>query len=131
MYYLLFWSCKALFKEIYKNSIINIVHFSCLFNSWLIQEVLAQTREKEAQSMTEVTWRGRSIPVKNEKVRAFILHAQHIARELDSAEDIEGKMSMYEDLLMECKDALQAVKDELKGDTVSHKSLPFSWKYLT
>lgn len=80
---------------------------------------MAQTREKEAESMTEVTWRGRSIPVKNEKVRAFILHAQQIARELDSAEDVESKMSIYEELLMESKDALQAVKDELKGDTVS------------
>ncbi|KXJ06382.1 Signal recognition particle subunit SRP68 [Exaiptasia diaphana] len=86
-----------------------------------IDEVLAQTREKEAESMTEVTWRGRSIPVKNEKVRAFILHAQQIARELDSAEDADSKMSMYEELLMESKDALQAVKDELKGDTSSGK----------
>lgn len=102
-----------------KKSSFWYIKCDALVNS-IIQEVLAQTREKEAESMTEVTWRGRSIPVKNEKVRAFILHAQQIARELDSAEDAESKMSIYEELLMESKDALQAVRDELKGDTVRY-----------
>ena len=69
--------------------------------------------------MTEVTWRGHTIPVKNEKARSFILHSQQSTRELDRAETLDSKLSLYDNLLMECKDALQAVKDELKGDTVS------------
>lgn len=88
-----------------------------------VQEVIAQTRDKEAASMTEVSWRGRTVPVKNEKVRSFILHAQQSARELDRAETLDSKLTLYDDLLMECKDALQAVKDELKGDTVSSDCL--------
>lgn len=84
-----------------------------------VQEVIAQTRDKEAASMTEVSWRGRTVPVKNEKVRSFILHAQQSARELDRAETLDSKLTLYDDLLMECKDALQAIKDELKVDTVS------------
>ncbi|KAM7429566.1 signal recognition particle subunit srp68 [Porites harrisoni] len=86
-----------------------------------IDEVIAQTRDKEAASMTEVSWRGRTVPVKNEKVRSFILHAQQSARELDRAETLDSKLTLYDDLLMECKDALQAIKDELKVDTVSGK----------
>ncbi|XP_067044030.1 signal recognition particle subunit SRP68-like [Acropora muricata] len=86
-----------------------------------IDEVIAQTRDKEAASMTEVTWRGRTVPVKNEKVRSFILHSQQSARELDRADTLDSKLSLYDSLLMECKDALQAVKDELKGDTGSGK----------
>ena len=69
--------------------------------------------------MTEVSWRGHTVPVKNEKVRSFILHAQQSARELDRAETLDSKLTLYDNLLMECKDALQAIKDELKGDTVS------------
>lgn len=84
-----------------------------------IQEVLSQTREKEASAMTEVTWRKRTVPVKDEKVRALILHAQQMTSELDQAEGMDSKMTLYENLLMECKDALQAIRDELKGDTVS------------
>ncbi|EDO32726.1 predicted protein, partial [Nematostella vectensis] len=86
-----------------------------------IDEVLAQTREKEAGAMTEVVWCNRTIPVRNEKVRGFILHAQQMARELDRAEDLDGRMELYEDLLLECKDALQAIKDDLKGDLVSEE----------
>lgn len=83
------------------------------------QEVIAQTRDKEASAMTEVSWRGHTVPVKNEKVRSFILHAQQSARELDRADTLDSKLTLYDNLLMECKDALQAIKDELKGDTVS------------
>ncbi|XP_068732077.1 signal recognition particle subunit SRP68-like [Montipora capricornis] len=86
-----------------------------------IDEVIAQTRDKEAAKMTEVTWRGHTIPVKNEKARSFILHSQQSTRELDRAETLDSKLSLYDNLLMECKDALQAVKDELKGDTGSGK----------
>ena len=81
--------------------------------------MIAQTRDKEAAGMTEVSWRGHTVPVKNEKVRSFILHAQQSARELDRAETLDSKLTLYDNLLMECKDALQAIKDELKGDTVS------------
>ena len=69
--------------------------------------------------MTEISWRGRTVPVKNEKVRSFILHAQQSARELDRANSLESKLTLYDNLLMECKDALQAIKDEFKADAVS------------
>ena len=88
--------------------------FGCPF-----QEIIAQTRDKEAAAMTEVSWRGHTVPVKNEKVRSFILHAQQSARELERADTLDSKLTLYDNLLMECKDALQAIKDELKGDTVS------------
>ena len=80
---------------------------------------MAQTREKEAATLTEVRWCGRTVPVKIEKVRAFILRAQQSAREMVHADSLESKMALYENLLMECKDATQAIKDELKSDTVS------------
>ncbi|RMX59028.1 hypothetical protein pdam_00022032 [Pocillopora damicornis] len=86
-----------------------------------IDEVIAQTREREAAAMTEVSWCGRNVPVKNEKVRSFILHSQQCARELERASTLDSKLTLYDSLLMECKDALQAIKDELKGDTGSGK----------
>ncbi|KAJ7390150.1 signal recognition particle subunit srp68 [Desmophyllum pertusum] len=87
-----------------------------------IDEVIAQTRDKEAAAMTEVSWRGHTMPVKNEKVRSFILHAQQSARELERADTLDSKLTLYDNLLMECKDVLQAIKDELKGgDTGSGK----------
>lgn len=103
-----------IFKYVFSAELNFMYKFLCN-----VQEVIAQTRDKEAASMTEVSWRGRTVPVKNEKVRSFILHAQQSARELDRAETLDSKLTLYDDLLMECKDALQAIKDELKVDTVS------------
>lgn len=97
-----------------ENHPLKLECFGCLF-----QEIIAQTRDKEAAAMTEVSWRGHTVPVKNEKVRSFILHAQQSARELERADTVDSKLTLYDNLLMECKDALQAIKDELKGDTVS------------
>ena len=95
-----------------------------------IQEVIAQTREREAAAMTEVSWCGRCVPVKNEKVRSFILHSQQCARELERADTLDSKLTLYDSLLMECKDALQAIKDELKGDTVSYNCFFFCISFI-
>lgn len=97
-----------------ENNPLKLKFFGCLF-----QEIISQTRDKEAAAMTEVSWRGHTVPVKNEKVRSFILHAQQSARELERADTLDSKLTLYDNLLMECKDVLQAIKDELKGDTVS------------
>lgn len=96
-----------------------------------LQEVIAQTREREAAAMTEVSWCGRNVPVKNEKVRSFILHSQQCARELERASTLDSKLTLYDSLLMECKDALQAIKDELKGDTVSYSCFLLLYLYVT
>ena len=95
-----------------------------IFNKYLIvasfQSLLAQTREKQAVTLSEVTWRGRTVPVKNEQVRAFLLSCQETESQLKKTdEDLESRVSIYETLLMECKDALQIMRDELKADVVS------------
>ena len=76
-----------------------------------------------AQSHEEVTWRGQTIPVKNEKVRVLILRSQQSSREIEQADNYEEKMKVFTSLLMECQDAQQIIKDELKADSVqSHAS---------
>ncbi|XP_062507842.1 signal recognition particle subunit SRP68-like [Corticium candelabrum] len=91
-----------------------------------LDEVLAQSREQQAEMMKEITWRGQTIPVKNEKVRVFILQSQESSREIERAESFEQKMELFDSLLMACKDVQQIIKDELKtdGDKAkrSHKS---------
>ncbi|XP_071952925.1 signal recognition particle subunit SRP68-like isoform X2 [Antedon mediterranea] len=78
--------------------------------------LLAQTREKQAATLSEVTWRGRTVPVKSEQIRGFFLSVQETDKEVTAAPDVESKISVYESLLMGCKDALQILRDELKAD---------------
>lgn len=55
--------------------------------------------------------------VKHEKVRLFLLSYQESDNELNRAgDDPEAKTVVYEALLLDCKDALQALKDDLVED---------------
>ncbi|XP_063961502.1 signal recognition particle subunit SRP68-like [Lytechinus pictus] len=82
-----------------------------------IDSLLAQTREKQAATLSEVTWRGRTVPVRNEQVRAFLLTCQENEQQVASElMDSESKVSVYESLLMQCKDSLQIIREELKAD---------------
>jgi signal recognition particle subunit SRP68 len=80
--------------------------------------VISQTREKQASSLTEITWKGKTVPVKNEQVRSFILHSNDSKQEVERAGSFENKMAVYDQLLMECKDGLQSLKEEMKPDQV-------------
>lgn len=81
-----------------------------------LDNLIAQTREKQAATLSEVTWLGRTVPVRQEKVRVFLLNVQESEVEVNKAPDLEAKIAVYERLLLECKDALQVLRDELKGD---------------
>lgn len=68
--------------------------------------------------MSEVRWRDHTIPVRNEKVRLFLLSEQELSESLNRAADQQTKITLIENLLMDCKDAIAVVKEELKGDAV-------------
>ena len=54
--------------------------------------------------------------VKHEKVRLFLLSHQESEQELAKTEEAEAKIEIYESLLLDCKDGLQALRDELLED---------------
>ena len=70
------------------------------------------------------------MPVKPEKVRPFLAAEQELKESLERAADNQAKISLIENLLMDCKDAISAVKDELKNDPVSSKWMIF-FKWYT
>lgn len=74
--------------------------------------------EKQAATLSEVTWRGRTVPVKQEKVRVLLLNVLESENEVQRAADSASKISVLESLLLECKDALQLLRDELHSDPV-------------
>ena len=104
-------------------SYVSQIHFFFLFISQL---VLAKTQEKAASSLTEVTWLGKKVPVKSEKLRVGFVKLQQLEGELSRAEGGEAKMDVYERLLMECQDAMQMVRIELGPELVSTKM----WTYM-
>ncbi|XP_078257261.1 signal recognition particle subunit SRP68 [Rhinoraja longicauda] len=82
----------------------------------LLDTLLTQTRAKHAASMSEVKWRGRVIPVKIDKVRIFLLGLADNEAAIAQTTTDEAKERLYESLLSECRDAIQAVREELRVD---------------
>lgn len=66
--------------------------------------------------MHEVEWRGRRVTVRPEKVRLFLISLQDYDKSVASAQTVEGKIDILENILMDCKDAISAIKDEIKND---------------
>ncbi|CAO2646153.1 Signal recognition particle subunit SRP68 [Lemmus lemmus] len=81
-----------------------------------LQALITQTRAKQAATMSEVEWRGRTVPVKIDKVRIFLLGLADNEAAIVQAEGEETKERLFESVLSECRDALQAVREELKPD---------------
>lgn len=84
----------------------------------MFQDLLSQTREKQTATLSEVKWQGRTVQVKNEPVRLFLLNLQDSSKEIESAEGIDSKISIYESLLKQCIDAQQVLRDTLQDDQV-------------
>lgn len=65
-----------------------------------------------------MTWRDRTVPVKNEPVRVFLLNVQESSKDIEAATELESKVSVYESLMKECIDAQQVLRDALHDDPV-------------
>ena len=82
------------------------------------QELIEKTREKQAATLSELTWRGRTVPVKNESVRTFLLSVEESKRQMAAATSTDSKLSVADTLLKELIEAQQSLRDELKDDVV-------------
>ena len=83
--------------------------------------LVAQTREKQVASLLEVTWRSRTVPVRHEKIRVFLLAFQGLENSLTKAADSDGQVSVYDTILLDCKEAVQSLKEELQASATASK----------
>lgn len=77
---------------------------------------MAQTRD----SLSEVTWRNRTVPVKNSRVRTFLLANRDFNSLLDKCTTLAEKSDSLEQHLMDCKDAMLAIRDDIKTEQVNY-----------
>ncbi|KAG7486571.1 signal recognition particle subunit SRP68 [Solea senegalensis] len=81
-----------------------------------LESLITQARTKQAATMSEVVWRGRTVPVKIDKARIFLLGLADNEAAIAQAANEETKEHLYETLLAECRDTIQAVREELKSE---------------
>ncbi|XP_028270067.1 signal recognition particle subunit SRP68 [Parambassis ranga] len=81
-----------------------------------LEALITQARTKQAATMSEVVWRGQQVPVKIDKARIFLLGLADNEAAIAQAANEETKEHLYETLLAECRDTIQAVREELKSE---------------
>ena len=80
---------------------------------------MEKSKQKRAGVLEEVEWRGRKVQVRPERVRLFLLADKQLDGAVSKALNITSKIELLENNLMDCKDAIASLRDEMKGDAVS------------
>lgn len=92
-----------------------------------LDKLIAEARQKQAataaQKMAfEVVWCKHKIATdKPAKVQSFITSLQQFDAQLKQAANTDAKVALYERLLIDCRDAIQAVRDDAKTENLKIK----------
>lgn len=81
-----------------------------------LDALVSQTKTQSSETLQTTEWRGRKVTVRPEKVRLFLLSIQDLDKSIEKARTPQAKIELIETMLIDCKDAITAVKDEMKQD---------------
>jgi signal recognition particle subunit SRP68 len=80
--------------------------------------VIAESLQRQSESTKEILWNGNRVPLKNDKVRMYILNAQEASYELERTQAFENKMPLYDKLFIAYNDAIRVTKDDITAAAV-------------
>lgn len=80
-----------------------------------LESVLAEERTRQAEKMSELSWQGKDLPVRNNTTRLSILNAQALVKQLEQIDDNkhEKKMGIYDKCFIQYNDAKRQIRDDL------------------
>lgn len=81
-----------------------------------LSTLVAQTKTEQTEAFQSTEWRGRNVTVRPQKVRVFLLSIQDLSSSIENAKQFQEKIDILENVLLDCKDAISALKDEIKQD---------------
>lgn len=87
-----------------------------------IDTLISETKEKQVITFSEVNWRNKiPLQIKNEKIRFFLSNVNEYEKQMQTTDNFDAKMKIYENILKESVDTIQIVRDELKLDPLFQK----------
>lgn len=81
-----------------------------------LDALVLQTKTQSSETLQTAEWRGRKVTVRPDKVRLFLLSIQELDKSVEAARTTEAKIELIENVLIDCKDAIAAVREEMKQD---------------
>lgn len=78
-----------------------------------------KSAQMQGAKLETIAWRNHKIQIRlPEKVRLFLLSLQDLDKSIEQAKTLQNKIDIIETVLIDCKDSIQAAKDDfLKTDT--------------
>uniref|UniRef100_A0A915IZ08 Signal recognition particle subunit SRP68 n=1 Tax=Romanomermis culicivorax TaxID=13658 RepID=A0A915IZ08_ROMCU len=91
-----------------------------------IEKLIAQTRERQLEdSKFEIDWCKSKINVSkaSTKVKSFVSSWKQFDDSVDRGGSVDAKISLFEQLLVDCRDAMQTVRDEFKDESTKPQDM--------
>ncbi|KRX92205.1 Signal recognition particle subunit SRP68 [Trichinella pseudospiralis] len=88
-----------------------------------LDNLLTECRQKQSISTeTEIVWCDHRVDfAKPVRVCTFCNSLRDFQRQVEETSDYDGKLALYEQLLSDCRDAIQSVREEAKGENFKLK----------
>uniref|UniRef100_A0A5S6QE69 Signal recognition particle subunit SRP68 n=1 Tax=Trichuris muris TaxID=70415 RepID=A0A5S6QE69_TRIMR len=88
-----------------------------------LNKLLTECRQKQANpTELEVVWCGRKVNFsKSVRTQSFYNSLLDLERQIEEVTEIDAKISLYEQALSECRDVMQCVREEAKGEVFKVK----------
>jgi len=82
-----------------------------------LSDLLAKTKIEESENLNVTEWRGKKIAIRNEKIRVFLLNYREFQAQIDTTDlTDEEKLEKHGEIIMECGESIDLVKQELRQD---------------
>jgi len=81
-----------------------------------LSDHIEKLKIEEAENFNVTEWRGKRIAIRNEAVRVFLLNFREFEEEVQTFETSDEKLDKYAEVMMECGEAIELVKSELRLD---------------
>lgn len=81
-----------------------------------LESLATQVKSQSTEALQTTEWRGRKMGVRPEKARLFLLSVQDLDKSIEKAKNFQAKIEILETVIMDCKDAITAIKEEIKQD---------------
>lgn len=88
-----------------------------------LSTLIAQSKTEQTDSFQFTEWRNRKVAIRPQKVRIFLISIQDLDKSIKNAKNYQDKIDIIENVLIDCKDSILAVKEEIKLDPKLRKPM--------
>jgi len=86
-----------------------------------LDDLIAEKAAKTTDTVAEISWERKTVVVKNDELKILLTQIEGQCTEAKECESLDKKLSLYEDVLVKCRDAAQLFKEAEKAKGAGSK----------